>query len=732
MDLQKVLKYITIGGLFLLPLTALVVADSLFFPYITGKNFFMRIVVEIIFFAWVLLALLNSAYRPKWSHLLSASALFVGIMAVADAFGTYPLRSIWSTFERMDGLMVLLHLFAYLLVLVSVLRTPNIWRRLWTASVAISVVLGIHALFQYFGASEVAQGGTRVDATLGNPIYLGGYMLVHIFITLWLLWDLNKKERDSKDIWLLGFYIIALALQTSALFFSQTRGSILGLVGGGFLAALLIAVTAKRHPRIRKASIGVVLAIVLMIGGFFALKDSDFVRETPVLNRFAEISLSEGTGWSRLVMWEIAMDGFWEKPILGWGQEGFIDVFNKHYRPELYEQESWFDRPHNIVLSWLVAGGALGALAYLSIWAMLLWGIWSRKNDLDRVEQSLLTGLLAGYFFHNLFVFDSIVTHLLFFSLIGFVHFKSRGVREEEGVSLVKQSLVIPVSAVLVLLLAFGIYFINIRPLQASKDILMGLKLARSNPEQALEHLTDSREHGFLGEFEGAIHIGLTANSLRDTQISDELKGKYLEKTEKALMDEIEANPSGVRARFFLGLVLSEFGEQSEAIKYLEEARSLSPKKQRILMELGEAYMKNGDIQKAGEIFHEAYELDTSFVELRQGVAMVALLEGEFEEARNAIYDEDGNVVLLSRELISTAINTGANEIARDLLEEFVRQNANNPQSFASAAAGFVELGDRARAIEVLRLITEIDAGFETEVNRLIGEIESGGNPLGQ
>ncbi|MBI2030701.1 hypothetical protein HYT05_03695, partial [Candidatus Kaiserbacteria bacterium] len=55
--LEKVLRWIVLIGIFALPIIPLYVANSLFFPYITGKNFAFRILVEIMAGAWLALAL---------------------------------------------------------------------------------------------------------------------------------------------------------------------------------------------------------------------------------------------------------------------------------------------------------------------------------------------------------------------------------------------------------------------------------------------------------------------------------------------------------------------------------------------------------------------------------------------------------------------------------------------------------------------------------------------------
>src|SRR3989344_4257539 len=101
--LEKTLRWIVLIGVFALPFIVFIVADSLFFPFITGKNFAFRIIVEVLTGAWLVLALVNPTFRPRRSWLLGAFAIFVGIVAIADALGVYPFKSFWSNYERMDA-----------------------------------------------------------------------------------------------------------------------------------------------------------------------------------------------------------------------------------------------------------------------------------------------------------------------------------------------------------------------------------------------------------------------------------------------------------------------------------------------------------------------------------------------------------------------------------------------------------------------------------------------------
>src|ERR1700733_5052900 len=111
------LRWGTITGLFLVPLVPFVIADggamynsastthsiyiplaNMFFPYITGKNFAFRIIVEITALFYILLACAVPKYRPRASTIMWAAVAFVVWMAIANGFSADPVKSFWSNF----------------------------------------------------------------------------------------------------------------------------------------------------------------------------------------------------------------------------------------------------------------------------------------------------------------------------------------------------------------------------------------------------------------------------------------------------------------------------------------------------------------------------------------------------------------------------------------------------------------------------------------------------------
>jgi O-antigen ligase len=315
MDIRKTARFIVLSCLFIIPFTALYVSNTLFFPFITGKGFAFRIIVEIAATAWVVLALVDKRYRPQFSWTFIFYGGLVVWMIIADALAISPLKAFWSNFERMDGWITLVHVFLFFVILGSVLTADKLWRRWWLTFLSASALVSFYGLLQLWGVFQIHQGGVRLDATLGNAEYLAGYLLFTIAIALW-------QGIESKG-WLRYLLYALAALEVIILFFTATRGAILGAVGAAVLGTLLWMAESGKGGR-RNAGIALAVLVVL-IGGFFALRSSSFVQHEPTLSRLATISLSEGQ--TRFTIWHMAWEGFLARPVTGWGQEGFNYIF---------------------------------------------------------------------------------------------------------------------------------------------------------------------------------------------------------------------------------------------------------------------------------------------------------------------------------------------------------------------------------------------------------------------
>ena len=234
------------------------IIPNLFFPYITGKNFAFRILVEILLALYVLLAIREPKYRPRSSSLCWAFGAMVVWMALATIFSVDPSKSFWSNFERMDGYITLIHLFALFVIAGAMLTAEKWWEKFFQVSIAASMLQGVYAvmqIFHIFGFAPSSQSGARADTTFGNATYLAVFMLFNLFIALFLL----IRERKNRGAWI--FYGIAIVLQVIGLYYTETRGTLLGALGGLIIAALYI-VWKARDARVEA------LAHVLAVGSW--------------------------------------------------------------------------------------------------------------------------------------------------------------------------------------------------------------------------------------------------------------------------------------------------------------------------------------------------------------------------------------------------------------------------------------------------------------------------------
>jgi len=256
LDFNTFLLYSIIAGIFIVPFIPLYVSKSMFFPFITGKNFAFRILIELLLGGWLMLMWRDLRYRPRFSWILVAYIIFLAITTIADLFGENLFRSFWSNFERMDGLVGYLHFFAYFLIISSVLNTEKLWTRFFQTTLGASVIIAIYSFVQLSGNIVINQGGVRIDATLGNASYLGLYALFHIFIALLLL------VQEKKYTYLKFIYGGLAILNLIVLVNTATRGAVMGLIGGVLLSVILVILFEKKHLLLRKIAIGFMIAVV--------------------------------------------------------------------------------------------------------------------------------------------------------------------------------------------------------------------------------------------------------------------------------------------------------------------------------------------------------------------------------------------------------------------------------------------------------------------------------------
>lgn len=641
---KNVLLYTIITLIYAVFFTPLIVSTTLFFPYITGKAFAFRLLVEIATVLYIVLAVFDRSYMPKRGTILTAVVAFTVVLGMSTFTAEDPTRSFWSNFERMEGYVTILHLFFFFIVASVVFRTKQAWYGLLNTTIAISIALGLRAFADY-GASrngafivEMFRGikyfflsifsspeqTVRIAGSLGNSSYLGVYSLVHAFLAGLMLVTLGgvKKFKDAPVRYVV--YICAIIFNIIVLYNTGTRGSFVGLVAGSFITALIplafilfgknefnqsISESLKKH--IKVASGVALIAILLIVALLGIYKESDFVKSSNLLYRFSSLITTDikgvlaTQGESRTMLWGMSWKGVQERPMLGWGQDNFPYVFSKYYDPKMYAQEQWFDRTHNVFFDWLIAGGLLGLLSYLALFFALVYVLWKKtvlnkeSNVYDILEKSVLTGLLTAYFFHNLFIFDNLASYILFFILLAYVHQQSSEAQivsvEDNKKKLANTDGFLDSSTtqgalILIAILGFG-YVSNTavyKPYMAGKTLITALQY--SQPE-AMKVLGEEKASPkiVLGLFEKALAYDTFANT--------EIRERLAETAPALLIANSTKNPELMEE--ILLLVVNEF----------EKAVAETPKDPRPLMFMALYSQKMGQFNEAIKYIDRAIEL---------------------------------------------------------------------------------------------------------------------------
>ncbi len=671
----QILRRAIIGGLFIVPFIPFLVSSSLFFPFITTKAFAWRIIIEVIFAGWILLALLDVNYRPKKSIILYSVILFVALVGLSDLMGIAPLKSFWSNFERMEGYVSLLHLLAFFLVIASVFNSLD-WKRWWNTSLVASFLMVLYCALQLLGLKTINQGGVRVDGTLGNAIYLAVYMLFHMFIAGLFLW------RNWKNVALRYVYAVLIFMQGIVLYFTATRGAILGLMGGLVVVALL-NIGNKESQIARRISISILVSLLIVVGGFFALKNTGVVQKSPVLSRFANLSVEEFNRGGRWYVWPMALKGFKERPILGWGQENFSYIFQEHYDANMFSLEPWFDRAHNIFLDWLVVGGIIGLVAYLLLYVALLGLLW-KNESFSYSEKSILTGLVAAYFFHNIFVFDHLISYILFFSLLAYVH------RESAPTPIAEKQLGLTwvgvISVPVVIALALTIYFVNIKPYKVNTNLIKALQASQSggDPEVAIANFKKSYSNSYLGKGETIEQIAGNSTAIFSSNLGLEEKKSYFSFVSQALVDEEKDKSVEKDARYQLlaGSFFASTGFTEEALAHLEKSRKLIPNKQQIYFEIGSAYMNANDRAKAFEAFRDAYNLAPQNDEAKAIYLLGAIYAGDRGVENQLLSELKEKILIFDDRILNAYYANGRMDRVVLILNERIRLDPTNKDRY--------------------------------------------------
>ncbi len=207
--------------LYLIPFTAIIVYQGSVFPFIVGKYTFFRTTVglALIFFmlswAWGYFKFpfgknnvnqqknqTPASWYKKINPIAIAIFIFCFIYIISGFLGYNPNASFWSNFERGEGGLQILFLLIFFALCYFLFTDEKAWRKMFVVSVWAGVLMILYGVFGALGISDFVGSSLcyRFGGSLGNPAYVGTFLLFSIFFATYLFNE--DKKSIKKWLWL--------------------------------------------------------------------------------------------------------------------------------------------------------------------------------------------------------------------------------------------------------------------------------------------------------------------------------------------------------------------------------------------------------------------------------------------------------------------------------------------------------------------------------------------------
>ncbi|MBU0648601.1 O-antigen ligase family protein [Patescibacteria group bacterium] len=706
------------------------------YPYIFGKIIFLVTVLMTALPWYVFLIARRPEFRPKKSLLMYGLGVYFLVTFLATVFSFDPYRSFWSYPERMIGFWTLLHFLLFFFMCSSVFRSWGEWKKLLGFSVGVSIALSLVAFIQRVSPETVLQStGARTGSFMNNPIFFAAYLLFNLGFTALIF---QKSNRFSaKLMWALFF-----VMQFVAFLYTGTRGALVGLYLGTAIFLLIYALL-HQNKKIKKIALTVFLVIIVASLGAWFVRGQDWVRGVPGFNRFYNFSFTGGTVETRLIAWEIALQGFQDRPILGWGPENYFYAFNKFYNPRSLEfsfYETWFDHAHNQVLDQLNNTGIVGTLGYFTFFVLIVWQLirLKKKQVLDVTTFAISVAILTAYFVQNLFIFDQPSSLIMFYlCLAWWQSYATPGAERAAEQEVAKKVWIkgygtgVAVLGVLVLTCLTIWYMFCFKPAFASSWVRNGVIAASSD----IEFASQAFEKGLQikNQYPDMVPLYYAREVAGYSRNFDEPDEAFISKLERAyeqLSNVLPQHPANIYALYLLSLTQVELAKvdtahYKQAMADIDKAIEYSPDRQQLRYVKGKIYLFQGDYDEAVAYFKETVDLDLNISESWWNLGIAQYQAGSLDDAVesfNKCMEIGGHPSNLAEAMALVEVFSQKRDLDKviELYLKAIGYEPENGRLYAALAAGYLEAGEFDKAREAAEIAKSLEPALSAETETFL------------
>ena len=511
--------------------------------------------------------------------------------------------------------------------------------------------LGLDFLWPF----EIDQFATKAFSTFGNPNFLSS--VVVMLLPALLVYFMRTDSK--KDFVVYGLLVLVYVLYLS---FGLARSCWIGAICALIMMWMFGTLRSLIWQRKGRVFLLALLAVAVAYSSIYMPGPGNAI--SPVKNRVAELrplgleDLSLNIKkerifqslHQRLLMWDTSKEIFLSHPVLGSGVGNYQMAYAQYQPhvllkyPQLRALKTTTNAPHNEVLFQLAQGGIVGVGLFLFMFMVLFlevkdFAIHKKEGDKKQLLQAIFCGIL-GMLVDNLLNISlhAVVPAFIFWWFVGA---EVSGVgREEETITITtnpvtKAVALVALAGCAAVLVWQGIWFaseyesfVGQKKIAAqnydgaAKNLSAALTLYPANTEAGFRLgqvlLSERKYPQALSAFEKSLSA---ASYYEEVYYYAALAALGMHDTKKAvhyLTEHLALHPYHLQTYTLLATLLDEniiyCDENSLAL--LERGLKLFRCQTSLWLQVGELYQKQGNIEKAKDVYQRGLAVDTMSREL--------------------------------------------------------------------------------------------------------------------
>ncbi|MBU1179709.1 tetratricopeptide repeat protein, partial [Patescibacteria group bacterium] len=463
------------------------------------------------------------------------------------------------------------------------------------------------------------------------------------------------------------------------------------------------------------------------------------VVNTDLISRLTNFSLTSGTIATRLLLWKIGIQAFFDKWLFGWGPENFTYAFSKFYNPRLLKfsfYETWADKPHNQLIEIATTTGIFGLITFLGIILFSLYALWRLfiKDRTQLFPYLLIGGAIISYFIHIFFAFDTLELRMILFMVLGYIIFLTSRAFNVKGLSF---SLIRGFILIVLITAVVSLNIIGIKTIYASYCA-----------DEARNSIIDNKYMDIKASFNKLKDIETPYKNGNWEVLADRLlESNAVGRMPKSVMVEIlptiitgleeaaKEQEENFSYHYRLGQMYHLAGDYidkkyfDKSVEALEQAKKISPKRQVSDLLLAQIYYSKRDTEKGIKLLEDLIKETPNVAEPYWYLGILYDAGGEYDKSyayMTTAAEKGYSPKSINEEFLYVTVLGRFNDYYKmaPVYESIIEKDKTNPRWWANIAVVYLELEKYEKARDATRQAMFLDPKFGDEGEGFLRKID--------